>query len=519
ARIFAEADLRGAAVRYWVEDAWGQQLMDGKTAAQIKAGRLSEVKLPVELRGTGLYHVYAEVVAARNRRSDTAELLLAVVPRRELPTSSQGAEASRFGADMENRPWLINLARMIGIRWVFCSPPLFTKWFCAEPRPGEWRFYDEAVQQFEKAGIRIVGNLADPPTWATHPGSEEYGGPWPNPNYPTDWATWDEYVRRVAEHYRPYIIHWGLWNEPNHPGYLQVPEGGNWVDEYTVLLERTYSVLKSVDEGLVLVGGTVTHAGGLEPLLRSRALDLMDVAAFHYASWTPQGYVRNTVEETGFLGPKDEVNYIGRLKDIMAEKGRMVPLWDTECHMTEADLAREFRTQPDPPKAYETPQMSSLDAANAVVRCFVGEWAAGVERTFYWLLATYGSSWEPRNAKTLVEWDGSPTAALVAFAVMTDRLGDAEFVDWEARSDATMAPGTTVWFFRFRKPNGMMTVAWSNRDEETELTVPVKSENVKVWDMFGREMRGARSMSGVPLRGRVLLRLTRSPVYVFEPGL
>ncbi|MCX7600298.1 MAG: hypothetical protein N2512_15735, partial [Armatimonadetes bacterium] len=46
ARIFAEADLRGAAVRYWVEDAWGQQLMDGKTAAQIKAGRLSEVKLP-----------------------------------------------------------------------------------------------------------------------------------------------------------------------------------------------------------------------------------------------------------------------------------------------------------------------------------------------------------------------------------------------------------------------------------------------------------------------------------------
>lgn len=142
-----------------------------------------------------------------------------------------------------------------------------------------------------------------------------------------------------------------------------------------------------------------------------------------------------------------------------------------------------------------------------------------MEKTFYWLLATAESSWEPRTAKTLIEWDRSPTAALVALAVMTDKLGDAQFIEREAKSDPTMPPGTTVWFFRFRKPAGQMTVAWSNRDEQIELTVPVKGNGVKVWDMFGQELRGAGSMSGVPLQGRVLLRLTRSPVYIFEPGV
>lgn len=519
ARVFAPKDLPGTAVRYRVENAWGQELALGTSPAELRASELAEIRLPVELPGTGLYHVYAEVMAGQNRLSATEELLLAVVPARELPTSSADADASRFGCNMEERPWLLRLAQTIGIRWVYCAPPLFTKWFSAEPRPGEWRFYDDSVERFERAGIRVVGNLADPPTWATHPGSEDYGGPWPNPNYPTDWALWDEYVRRVAEHYRPHITHWGLWNEPNHPGYLQAAEGSNWVDEYMVMLERTYRVLKEVDENLFLVGGTVTHAGGLVPLLsRNGALGLMDAAAFHYASWTPDGYVRYTVEGTGLLGPREAVNYIGRLKEIMAEKGKTLPLWDTECHMTEADVETEFKTQPNPPKAYETPRMTPIDAANAVVRCFVGEWAAGVDRTFYWLLATGESSWEPRTAKTLIEWDRSPTAALVAFAVMTDKLAGAELLDWEAKSDATMLPGTTIWFFRFRKPGGRLTVTWSNRDEETEITVPVRGDGVKVWDMFGREMRGAGSMSGVPLQGRVLLRLTRSPVYIFEPG-
>jgi len=516
-RVFAAQGLPQATIRFWVEDAWGQEVGRGTVAADVRPGVLFERTVPVVLEGTGLYHVFAQVQGKGGQRSEIAEILVAVLPKRSLPTSSRDAESSRFGCNMESRPWLVRLAQLIGLRWVYCAPPLFTKWFSAEPRRGEWRFYDEALQMFERAGIRVVGNLADPPLWATNPGSDAYSGPWPNPQFPVEWRDWEEYVRQVATHYNPHITHWGLWNEPNHPGYLVLAESENWVDKYMDLLRRTYAVLKSVDQGLKLVGGTVTHPGGLEPLLLAGGLDYMDVAAFHWASWSPEGYLRNTVEEMGLLGPKEAVNCIERITDIFAAKGKKVPLWDTECHMTEADVAREFRTQPDPPKLYETPRMSAIDAANAVVRCFVGEGAAGVERTFYWLLADAECSWEPRTAKTLTEWDRSPTAALVALAVMTDKLGDAEFLEWERKSDASLAPGTNIWFFRFRKPSGRMTVVWGNRDEETEITLPVDSREVKVWDMFGREMRGVRSMSAVPLHGRIVLRITRSPVYVLEP--
>jgi hypothetical protein len=517
ARLFAPRPSPAALLHFWVEDAWGQELQRGKLTVRLPQNSLVQRPLPLTLPGTGLYHLFAQVQDQSGARSEIAETLVAVVPRRSLPTSSQDAQTSRFGCNMESRPWLVRLAQLLGLRWVFCSPPLFTKWFSAEPRPGEWRFYDEVVALFERAGLRLVGNLADPPLWATQPGTDAYSGPWPNPRFPTDWRTWDEYVRQVVTHYRPYITHWGLWNEPNHPGYLALAEGENWVDRYLDLLRRTFALLKAVDPQLKLVGGTVTHPGALEPLLQAGALDHMDIAAFHWASWSPQGYLRNTVEEMGVLGPKEAVNCIGRLIDIFAARGKRLPLWDTECHMTEADVEREFKTQPEPPKLYETPRMTALDAANAVVRCFVGEWAAGVDKTFYWLLADAEKAWEPRTAKTLTEWDRSPTAALVALAVLTDQLADAQFLQWQRQSGSPLPPGTDIWLFRFRKPGGRVTVLWSNRDEETELTLPVSANGVKVWDLFGRELRGVRSMSAVPLHGRILLRLTRSPVYVFEP--
>jgi hypothetical protein len=517
ARAFCESAFSGALV-YRVENAWGEEVTGGAVPMKGPAGQVTEAEIRLELPLTGHYRILAQVREGSTVLSETAELLLAVVPPRELPTSSRTAEASRFGCNMENRPWLMDLARRIGIRWVFCAPPLFTKWFSAEPRPGQWRFYDGEVARFEAAGLRLVGNLADPPFWATNPGDERDSGPWPNPNLPLDGSQWDEYVRQVASHYRPWITHWALWNEPNHPGYLKLEEGEQWVDRYRELLARTYRVLQSVDPSLQLVGGTVTNPGALPPLIRAGGLQYMDIAAFHWAAWCPDGYLRSTGEELGFLGPKEVwVNCLQWITEAFAEVGKRVPLWNTECHLTEADVEREFKTQPDPERLYGTPRMTPLDAANAIPRQYITEWAAGVEKTFYWLLATSESSWEPRTAKTLLEWDRSPTAALVAYAVMTDKLADAELLDWETRTDEHLVERPTIWIFRFRKPGGTLRVVWGNRDLESEITLPVHSNRVKVWDLFGVERRGTTSMSGVELRDRLVLRVARSPFYIFEP--
>jgi hypothetical protein len=373
------------------------------------------------------------------------------------------------------------------------------------------------VADFEAAGLRIVGNLADPPYWATRPGDERYSGPWPNANVPSDWSDWEAYVRRIVGHYHPRITHWAVWNEPNHPGYLKLAEGEEWVARYVELLEHTYPQVKAVDPDIQVVGGTVTNPGALPPLVAGGGLRLMDVAAFHWSSWSPDGYLRATGEELGLLGPADKwVNCVKRITDAYAVAGSAAPLWDTECHLTEADVEREFATQPPAPKRYKTPVMTALDAAAAVPRQHIAEWAAGVDRTFAWLLSVSSGPWQPRTAITMLEWDRSPAAALVTYAVMTDMLDDAELVDWEKSTDTSQLDRPTFWTFTFRKPGRTLRVIWGNRDAEHEFMLDTGGGEVVVRDMFGVERPGAGSMSGVDLTNKVVLRVGRCPYYILE---
>ncbi len=506
-------------LRYRVEDARGEEVGSGGAELDLPAGGTLDHAIDLYLPYCGHYRVLAQVTVEGKAVGPIAEALVAVIPDRELPSDSAGAAASRYGCNMEHRPFLLDLARRIGIRWVFCAPPVFTKWFSVEPRPGEWLFYDDELAAFEAAGIAVVANLADAPSWATRPGHQGYGGPWPNAYFPADWADWETYVRRSVEHYSPRIRHWGVWNEPNHQGFLKLAEGETWPEKYRVILEHTYPVVKQADPQAVVIGGTVTNPGALPALVSGPASALMDVAAFHWSSWSPQGYVRGTGEELGYLGPKDKwVNCIQRITDAMAQSGRKLPLWNTECHITEADIAREFTTQPDPPRAYGTPRMSALDAAAAVPRQYITEWAAGVGKTFYWLLGSYGSSWQPRTAITLTEWDRSPTAALATYAVMTDLLADAALQSWETETDQESLERPTFWTFEFRCPTGRLRVIWGNRDAEHERLMEVTGEQVRVLDMFGVELPGVSSMSAVELQGKVLLPVGRCPLYVFDGG-
>ena len=516
ARVYSDSALSGT-LTYRVEDAWGKSVAQGNEPLDLPAGDLLRITLAPRIDQTGHYRILAQVKADGSAASPVAEMLLAVIPNRELATSTVDADASRFGCNMTNRPQLLGIAQMIGMRWVFCAPPLLTKWFSAEPRPGEWITYDDVVADFEAAGIRLVGNLADPPYWATRPGDGRYSGPWPNGNVPSDWSEWESYVRRIVEHYNPRITHWALWNEPNHPAYLRLAEGEEWVPKYVDLLKHTYPHVKAVDPAIQVVGGTVTNPGALPPLVAGGGLEFMDVAAFHWSSWSPDGYVRSTGEELGFLGPKETwVNCIERITDAYEAAGDTAPLWDTECHLTEADTAREFVTQPAAPQQYKTPRMTALDAAAAVPRHHIVEWAAGVDKTFAWLLSTSSGPWQPRAAVTMLEWDRSPGAALVTYAVMTDMLDGAELVDWEKTTDTALLDRPTFWTFTFRTSEGTLRVVWGNRDAEHEIVLDTGGGEVTVRDMFGAERTGAGSMSGVDLTNKVLLRVGRSPYYVLE---
>jgi len=511
-RAFSPKDISGT-VFLRIENGWGEEVLNKKISFALTAGQIREVSEKIKIQKTGHYRVLAQFRGEKGVSSYESELLFALIPNRELANSTVTGEDSRFGCNTQMRPYLIETARKIGIRWVMCAPPLFTKWFASEPRKGEWLYYDEEVKKLNDAGIHILGNLADAPSWALRPDSKDYGGPWPNNMLPEDWSGWQAYVRNVVDHYSNRIKYWAVWNEPDHPGFLKLTNGEKWFEKYETILEKTFQVAKSAVPDIRIVGGVATHPGALLPLIQGKSLRSMDIGGFHWLSWTPKGYVRNTSDELGLLGPKETSdNCIETLTDAMDLAKKKIPLWDTECHFTQASMEREFVNQPGPPIKKGATYMTRLDGAAAIPRQHLAEWAAGIDKTFFWLLESPFAGQRKREDTTMLEWDRSPGAQVVTYAVMTSLLEKARFVKWEKKMEERNAVKT----FYFATAQGGIRVVFSDSDTPKDLVVPVSGKTVSVRDMFGVEQEGADSFNGIELKGKVHLSVTRFPVYVLD---
>jgi hypothetical protein len=513
-RAFSNEAVSGK-LAYRIENAWGEMVLSDTFDANLPAAQVLEHPLSLALPKTGHYRVLAQFQQGAKLLSGRAELLFGIVPDRVLPTSIATGEDSHFGVNMVQRPRLIELARKMGVRWVYCAPPLFTKWMCAEPRKGEWLFYDDLVKMFHDAGIHICGNLADPPSWATDPkASAQYGGPWPNNELPMNWTDWEKYVQTVVSHYYPRIRHWALWNEPDHSAFLKVAKDDDWPAVYLNLLKHTYPIAKAVKPDVAILAGATTNPGSLRSLVPIGGLQYADGMAFHWASWSPDGYRRYTGEEIGVV--ECGKNPSGTIPDLIAamkQAGKIVPLWDTECHLTQAYIQREYITQPDVIRP-GIPSMTRVDAANAVVRQYLAEWAAGVQKSFAWLFET--CSTDERNDVTLLEWDSSPCAGVVAYAVMTHMLEGAALVECGQQTSEVWLDKPVLWTFHFRTPRGRVRVVWSNTDEKHEWMLPVKGTKATVYDMFGVECPGTKIKSGVTLEKEIVLNVARSPYYIID---
>ena len=511
-QVYASADA-GGELFYEILDSSGESLFSASVPLDLKAGQLWKKEIELPVRKNGLFHLMTEFNVNSERKSFQGESLFAVISDRRLPTSPEDGWKSRFGCNMGSNPRLVGLARKIGIRWVMCAPPLFTKWMCTEPRPGEWVFHDDIVEGFSKAGLNLLGNLADAPWWATHPGHKGYGGPWPNSKKPTDMAKWDEYVRRSVSHYYPRIKVWVLGNEPDHPTFFGTdPEKEKWYDTYAALQKRTWNVVKSVNPNILLGGGTTTYCGTLCQLLKyTEAIHFMDFASFHFAAWTPQFYSRATTEERGQIGRCRKAF----VEKIAVEKGKNIPWWGTETHLTQADYEREYFTQPSAGGPKVKKLYPRIDAVNAVARQYLGEWAVGVEKTFSWLLGSVSYGTYRRNEATFLEWDGAPTAVIPAYAAMTAFLEGAEMVSHDAKFHKNLQGRPTVWTYVLRRGDQKIRVLYTNREQKVQLLLPA-SGKAEVYDVFGNLQANANEFSGMSVGNNVVLFLDRTPVYIVE---
>ena len=126
-----------------------------------------------------------------------------------------------------------------------------------QPRHGEWTFgtYDHIAKLLREYQIEFAPIFLNLPSWAVAADYRQAVKSSSTRGRRPDYRLWEEYVRKVSEHYRSSLRFAEVWNEPDLIGFANFPP-----EEYLQLLKVTSSVLRETVSGI-----TVISAGFASP--------------------------------------------------------------------------------------------------------------------------------------------------------------------------------------------------------------------------------------------------------------
>ena len=126
-----------------------------------------------------------------------------------------------------------------------------------QPRHGEWTFgtYDHIAKLLREYQIEFAPIFLNLPSWAVATDYRQAVKSSSTRGRRPDYRLWEEYVRKVSEHYRSSLRFAEVWNEPDLIGFANFPP-----EEYLQLLKITSSVLRETVPGI-----TVISAGFASP--------------------------------------------------------------------------------------------------------------------------------------------------------------------------------------------------------------------------------------------------------------
>ena len=168
------------------------------------------------------------------------------------------------GMEFDALPTNLQVMRKAGIRWARAD----FSWSSIERGKGNWYFehLDRVLNEADKAGITVLPIL-------------NYDVPWASPAY-KHLDEWSEYVRRVVTRYKDRVRYWEVWNEENLRGFWRDDPTG---ESYTILLKRTFEIIKGIDPDLQVVYGGLAGvpANYYEDSLKAGAGKYFDIMNIH----------------------------------------------------------------------------------------------------------------------------------------------------------------------------------------------------------------------------------------------
>jgi len=235
----------------------------------------------------------------------------------------------------------------------------YAAWPNLEPSKNRWRFemLDRYVAIAAEHHVGLLLPLGLSPTWASARPLEKSTYAPGNAAEPRDIEDWRTYVRTVVQRYKGRIQAYEIWNEPN----LKQFWSGN-VDQMILLTAEAARIIRSIDPQALLVSPSPTQDRGiawLSEFLSKGGGTVVDVICYHlYVAPQP---------------PESTFELVSGIRRLMLSAGIAdKPIWNTE--------AGWFLPKPFPPEL----------ASAYVIREFVVNWAAGVQRVYWYAWDNHG---------------------------------------------------------------------------------------------------------------------------------
>lgn len=277
----------------------------------------------------------------------------------------------------------------------------YVAWPNLEPTKGHWRFetLDKYVALAAENQVGLLLPLGLSPGWASARPQEKSTYQPGAAAEPRNMADWRTYVETVARRYKGRIQAYEIWNEPNLKQFYS-----GTVDQMIELTREASQIIRSIDPNALIVSPSATQDRGvpwLAEFLFKGGGSFVDVIGFHFYV-APQS-------------PEATLSLVSKVRQTMTQSGLAEkPIWNTE--------AGWFLPKPFPE-----------DLAGAyVVREFIMNWTAGVQRLYWYAWDNHG--WV--SLETTQKDSITLTSAGEAYAVAARWLSGARMLSCNSDSKA-----------------------------------------------------------------------------------
>ncbi|MEK6794409.1 MAG: LamG-like jellyroll fold domain-containing protein [Spirochaetota bacterium] len=398
-----------------------------------------------------------------------------------------------WGKDIKKDEYHLDIVCKLGLRWARSHDVLqTTQWYRVEKERGKFDYTisDGVITALKGKDLRMMGSLFATPLWASK--NESVHG-FHTTEVPPDWNEWERYVRNTVTRYKEYVRVWEVWNEPD--------AGKKWWGgtpaEYVELLKRSYTVIKSIDPSLEVVGGVISSWINLEAfpteIFKLGAAKYMDTLSIHWKTKMGDNVM-------------DGIKVFDDFHAYMKKHGPDRPIMNTEGGIWSTSFFSDLDCEGLPPVANRQPPYEQYrDAADNIVKACSIMQSEHVKKYFLYFFRGDGANFAKANLGETyyreMHWDfgagpfdSAPKPLFIAYAFHAFMLDDMKFSKRLSKDDA-------VWCFTYANDDHATAVLWAETGmKNIDVTLPLDAAGLTAQNIMLNEKKIQSDGSTITLR-------------------